>query len=195
MALVPYEFDAERFSRWMAYVLRHNPLRYGLQPDKHGFVDLEEFVMIAKRRYPSVSDDRLRSLIESGGAGRFEITGDRLRARYGHSIAIEPAGSPVEPPSRLYHGTEVGRSATILSEGLKPLERRMLHLSETVADALEVARRKADRPVVIRVEAGDAHRSGIPFYREGKVYLASRIPIQFLSLEPLPDILNTPASS
>ena len=193
MALVPYEFDAERFSRWMSYVLRHNPLRYGLQPDQHGFVDLEEFVMIAKGRYPSVSDDRLRSLIESGGAGCFEITGDRLRARYGHSIAIEPAGSPVTPPPRLYHGTEVNRSATILSEGLKPLERRMLHLSETVADAFEVARRKTDHPVVIRVQADDAHRAGIAFYREGKVYLASCIPGQFLSLESLPDVL--PASS
>jgi len=35
-----YEFDAERFSRWMAYVLRHNSARYGLQPDRHGYVDV-----------------------------------------------------------------------------------------------------------------------------------------------------------
>lgn len=53
--MIPYEFDAERFSRWMAYVLRHNPARYGLSPDRHGFVDVEEFLRIAQRRYPKTT--------------------------------------------------------------------------------------------------------------------------------------------
>jgi len=66
--LVPYEFDAERFSRWMSYVLRHNPTRYGLQPDRHGYVDLEVFFLIAKRRYPDVAAEQLRTLIEAGVA-------------------------------------------------------------------------------------------------------------------------------
>ena len=64
------------------------------------------------------------------------------------------------------------------------MDRRMLHLSETVADALQVARRKTDHPIVIRVQADDAHRAGIAFYREGKVYLVARIPPHFLTLEP-----------
>ena len=192
MALVPYEFDAERFSRWMAYVLRHNPARYGLQPDRHGYVDLEEFFLIATRRYPSVSPEQLRSLIEAGGSGRFQIAGSRLRARYGHSIPMEPPGPPIEPPARLYHGTEAFRIEAILSEGLKPMDRRMLHLSDTIEDALAVARRKTDQPVVVRILAREAHDAGIAFYREGKVYLASAIPPAFLHREPLPLALDVP---
>ena len=192
--MIPYEFDAERFSRWMAYVLRHNPARYGLQPDRHGFVDLEQFLALATRRYPSVSSKRLRELIDAQRTGRFEVAGERLRARYGHSISVEPVGPPVEPPARLYHGTELSRIETILSSGLSPTDRRMVHLSATVDDALSVARRKTDQPAVLRVVADAAHRAGIAFYQEGSVYLASVIPPIFLSLEPLSASPETPST-
>ena len=184
--MIPYEFDAERFSRWMAYVLRHNPVRYGLQPDRHGYVDFEEFLLIARRRYPHVTPERLRELIEASGSGRFEIAGHRLRARYGHSIPVEPAGSPVAPPARLYHGIDAARVTTVLAEGLKPVDRQLLHLSETLEDAVAIIRRRTEQPAVVRIDAARAHAAGIPFHREGKVHLAATIAPQFLSREPLP---------
>ncbi len=184
--MIPYEFDAERFSRWMAYVLRHNPVRYGLAPDRHGYVDFEEFLSIARRRYPRVTPERLRELIELGGAGRFEIAGNRLRARYGHSIAVEPAGPPVEPPPQLYHGIEAARAAAVLAEGLKPVDRQMLHLSGTLEEALAIIGRKTEQPVLLRIDAARAHAAGIPFYQEGKVFLALSVPAPFLSREPFP---------
>jgi len=190
--MIPYEFDAERFSRWMAYVLRHNPARYGLQPDRYGYVDFEEFFLIAQRRYPGVTPDRLRSLIEAGGSGRFEVSGTRVRARYGHSIPVEPAGPSVEPPARLYHGTDPNRTDAILAEGLKPMGRVMLHLSETIADAWQVASRKTDRPVIFRILAQEAHRAGVVFFREGKLFLTSHIPPQFLALERSPEAAPQP---
>ena len=193
--MIPYEFDAERFSRWMSYVLRHNPTRYGLQPDRHGYVDLEAFFLIARRRYPDVAPEQLRHLIEGGGSGRFEISNNRLRARYGHSIPIEPAGSPVEPPQRLYHGTEATHTEAIVTQGLQPMGRRLIHLSETVEDAIAVAMRKTPQPIVIRVLAAEAHIAGIVFYREGRVYLTAHIPAQFVALESIPAIFHPPATS
>jgi len=181
--MIPYEFDAERFSRWMAYVLRHNPARYGLQPDRHGYVDVEEFLLIARRRYPRVTPERLLEFIETGGTGRFEIAGNRLRARYGHSIVVEPAGPPVEPPARLYHGIDAARAGAALADGLKPSDRQMLHLSDTLEEALTIIRRKTEQPALLRIDAAGAHAAGIPFYREGKVYLVAFIPPAFLSLE------------
>jgi putative RNA 2'-phosphotransferase len=185
--MIPYEFNAERFSRWMAYVLRHQPDRYGLQPDRHGYVDLEEFLQVAKHRYPAQSPQRLRDLVESSERDRFEVVGGRVRARYGHSIPVEPLGPPVEPPPQLYHGTEATRIEAILASGLQPLDRRMLHLSQTIEEGLAVARRKTDRPAVFRIHAQAAHEAGVAFYRESKVYLVSRIPARFLSLEFLPE--------
>ena len=188
--MIPYEFSAERFSRWVAYVLRHNPERYGLEPDRHGFVDYDAFLQIAARRYPGLDLERLRGLVESGGSSRFEVAGGRLRARYGHSIPAEPVGPPVEPPPALYHGIDADRAESLLSDGLAPADRRMLHLSTTVDEALAIARRKTERPAALHVDAEAAHRAGVAFHREGAVYLADRIPATFLRLEPLPASLS-----
>ena len=71
---------------------------------------------------------------------------------------------------------------------------RLSHLSETIEDALSVARRKTESPVVFRVAAQEAHRAGIAFYREGKVFLVLHIPASFLSLEPLPASSVSPSA-
>ena len=130
----------------------------------------------------------MRGLIETRGSGRFEIAGNRLRARYGHSIAVEPAGPPVEPPAQLYHGTELNRTQAMLADGLKPMDQQLLHLSETIEEALSVARCRTDQPAVVRILAQEAHRAGIAFYKEGKVYLTAHIPPQFLTLESEPQL-------
>ena len=183
MPFVPYEFDAERFSKWMAYVLRHNPARYGLQADRHGFVDLEEFVRIAKRRYPQASEETLKQLIDAGTASRFELIENRLRARYGHSIPVQPSSEPVEPPAFLYYGLEAMRLPAVLAEGLKPLDRQLLHLSDRVEDAWAMIRRKTPHPAVVRVDAARASKDGILFYLEQKVNLAASIPAAYLRTE------------
>ncbi|MBI4341831.1 MAG: RNA 2'-phosphotransferase [Candidatus Omnitrophica bacterium] len=183
--MIPYEFNAERFSRWMAYVLRHNPERYGLQIDRHGYVNVEEFMKIAQRRYPDLSVDQLKDLIASSGSARFELAGSLVRARYGHSIPVEPVGPPVEPPPQLYYGTEAARLEALLDGGLSPVDRRMLHLSVAAEEALSIARRKTEQPAVIRVLAREASQAGVSFYLEGAVYLASFVPARFLQREPL----------
>jgi putative RNA 2'-phosphotransferase len=183
---VPYEFDAERFSRWMSYVLRHNPARYGLQPDRHGYVDLESFLTIAQRRYPGATAEQLRDLIQTGPEGRFELSGGRLRARYGHSIPIEPAGPAVAPPAKLYHGVDAARLDSLLAEGLSPASRQMVHLSESAEEALHIAQRRLEHPAVLGIRALEAHQAGVVFFREGRVYLTRHVPASFLSVEPIP---------
>ena len=184
--MIPYEFSAERFSRWMAYVLRHNPERYGLQADPHGYVDFEEFLRAAARRYPALPAEQLRGLIASAGPTRFDVTEGRIRARYGHTFPAAPVGAPADPPAQLYHGADAALAPRLLAEGLAPTDRTMLHLSDTVQDAVAVASKRAEQVAVIRIDARAAQAAGVPFYRESKVYLAPQIPAPFLSLEPLP---------
>ena len=192
--MIPYEFSAERLSRWMAYVLRHNPDRYGLQPDRHGAVDVETFLQVARQRYPELSWEQFQEFLTTEGSGRFELVSGRLRARYGHSIPVEPAGSPVEPLPQLYHGTDRSQLAEILAAGLSPTERRMIHLSETAEEAVTIARRKTENPALLRIRAQEASRAGVPFYRESNLYLALSIPAAFLSEEPLPASSSAPVS-
>ncbi len=185
--MIPYEFNAERFSRWMAYVLRHNPSRYGLSPDSHGYVDFAAFLAIARQRYPDLTSEQLRDLIHSqGSAERFEVTDTQLRARYGHSIPVSPSTQPVEPPARLYYGMDAIRVSFILKEGLKPSERQMLHLSEYAEDAWAIIQKKTNQPALLAIDAKRAHAEGLAFYREGKVYLAGPIAPGYLSIAPQP---------
>ena len=193
--MMPYEFDAERFSRWVAFVLRHHPERYDLKADRYGYVNLDELLRAAVRRYPDQTLQDLRGLIEERGRERFQVSGLQVRARYGHSIPVEPMGDPIAPPATLYHGTEAGRRDAAFSSGLRPMDRRMIHLSDTVEDALLVARRRTEQPLVLSIDAQAAHQAGISFYREGKVYLAFYIPAKFLALEPVgdPSMVSSPA--
>ena len=193
LGMLPYEFSAERFSRWMAYVLRHNPMRYGLTPDRHCYVDVEEFVRIARSRYPDLDPRRLQEFVETNASSRFEVTPTHVRARYGHSIAVEPVGGPVVPPPYLYFGTEADRAPAILAGGLTPMDRRVIHLSTTIDEALAIAKRKTERPAVFRVRAQEAHEAGIAFYRESSLYLVSHVPAEFLAPEPVP--ATSPTSS
>lgn len=181
--VVPYEFDAERFSRWMAYVLRHNPGRYGLLADRHGFVDLHLFEQIARRRYPQVEPQRLRELI-ANASDRFELSENRLRARYGHSIPVDPAGTPITPPAQLYYGLDAAQAEAAVREGLRPGERRLLHLSRQPEEALAVAGRKSPQPVLLRIDAQAAHAAGVAFYQEGSLYLTAAVPAAFLQAQP-----------
>jgi putative RNA 2'-phosphotransferase len=171
-------------------VLRHNPERYGLQPDRHGYVNLEEFLQIAARRYPDLGVDRIRALVEASGASRFEIAGDRVRARYGHSIAVEPVGPPVEPPAALFFGTDASSAEAIAAQGLSPADRRHLHLSTTPEEALTIAQRKTSHPVVFRIRAQEAHKSGVAFFKESELFLTAHVPPEFLVREPLPQSIG-----
>ena len=190
--MLPYEFEADRFSRWIAYVLRHNPSRYGLEPDRYGYVDFSAFAELAKRHAATMTLERLREFLIASGAERFEITGNRVRARYGHSIAVEPSGAPITPPEHLYHGTEHGQMAAIQRDGLQPIGRWMIHLSATFQEALAVAGRNTEQPMVVRILAREAHAAGIAFYQEGHVYLAAQVPPQFLCIEPMPSNALSP---
>ena len=47
-------------------------------------------------------------------------------------------------------------------------------------DALEVGRRKAQTPIILRIKAGLAHQNGIEFGREGDIFLVKAIPPDFI---------------
>ncbi len=81
---------------------------------------------------------------------RFEIKGDHISARYGHSHdkVQYPAG---EPPAVLYHGTNNKALAAILKEGLKPMGRQYVHLSEGTHFASFAGSRRGEL-VLLRID-------------------------------------------
>ena len=89
----------------------------------------------------------------------------------------------MEPPVKLYYGTARDLARSILREGLKPRDRRYVHLSSSIEDAQAIGKRRDPTPAVIVVDARDARQANIFFYSSGPLFLAETVPAQFLSLK------------
>ena len=177
-----------KLSKFLALILRHQPERFGLVLDEEGWASLSEVMEILRGlpnfRWATRAD--VLEIVEKGsgdGKRRFEVEGDRIRARYGHSVARPIRYTPCSPPARLYHGTSPEALPSIRREGLKPMGRQYVHLSLDPETAARVGSRHTAHPVVLTVRAAEAHAAGIEFYRaEESVYLARRVPPDFLEL-------------
>jgi len=163
-----------KVSRYMSYLLRHNP--EGLRIDRYGFVDLDELCRKLKKRFP-VDKSFIYRVVERGERKRFEIVGNRIRALYGHTIPVKMKLKEDRDTKVFYHGTTPEAASKILKFGLKPMRRLWVHLSPNIKIAREVGLRRTRRPVILKIDAETARKSGIRFYKAtDKVYLCSFVP-------------------
>ncbi|MBN1812346.1 MAG: RNA 2'-phosphotransferase [Anaerolineae bacterium] len=175
-----------KLSKFLALILRHQPERFALKLDDEGWASLSEVMEILQGlpnfRWAARAD--VMAVVEGGDGDdkwRFQVEGNRIRACYGHSLARPIRYETVIPPAVLYHGTSPAALEAIRREGLRPMERQYVHLSTDPKTAVQVGARYAERPVVLRVRAGDAHAAGIVFYQADEaVYLAKHVPPEFV---------------
>jgi len=172
----------ERVSRFLSFLLRHNPKQYSLQFDRQGFVPLSQLLALVQERFEGVTAAEVQNVITESDKKRFELIDGKVRATYGHSVPVELGLEPVVPPAELYYGTARDLAHNMLRAGLGPRDRQHVYLTESWAEALAVGRRKDPLPAVLVVSSLLAHGDGIRFYRSGKLYLTDQIPARFLSL-------------
>jgi putative RNA 2'-phosphotransferase len=184
--------DARRLvklSRFLALILRHQPERFALELDSGGWASLTEVIEILHGlpNFRGTTRADVISVVDEGsgdGSRRFEVKGGRIRARYGHSVAQPIRYDRCTPPPVLYHGTSRDRLPGIHQEGLKPMERQYVHLSLERKTAIRIGARHDDYPIVLTINASDAHAAGVEFYQADEaVYLTKFIPAAFLISE------------
>jgi putative RNA 2'-phosphotransferase len=173
---------AERISRFLSFLLRHNPKEYSLQFDRQGFVPWSQLLATVQERFEGVTETELENVVKGSDKKRFELVDGKVRATYGHSVPVELDLEPVQPPAQLYHGTARDLALNMLREGLKPRDRRHVYLSASVEQALAVGKRRDPLPAVLIVAAGSAYSDGIRFYSSGNLFLTDQVPARFLSL-------------
>ena len=171
-----------QLSKFVSGALRHFPDDAGLELDGAGWTPFLSLVAAVEGKYDWADERTLRAVVATDPKGRFERDGDRIRAAYGHSVdvALESGGDPV--PDTLYHGTAPRSVESILAEGLKPMNRQQVHLSDSVADALDVGSRHADDPVVLEIDAAAMQADGHDVTRRGTAtYTTDRVPSAYLA--------------
>jgi len=173
--------DFVAISRAVSHALRHEPWLYELELDVEGWARVEDVLRALRNQWNDLTKDDLARMIKASGKQRHEIKGDSIRALYGHSLAGKLKKTPAEPPQLLYHGTATDTIPLIQSSGLLPMNRQYVHCSVDISTAKQVGQRKAKQPVILTVEAAEAHRNGITFYEGNEqVWLADVIPLQFI---------------
>ena len=176
--------ELDHLGRVMTGILRHFPDRYGLTTDPHGWVSLPEMVRAIARKHPAyhwLRPMHLAAIAETDAKGRYEIRDDRVRATYGHTLEIDLDLPTENIPDRLYFPVTQEESAIVLEVGLKPSDRRKVHLSKTAAAARAAGKVRTPEPTILEIDARKARESGIVIMQAGKtVYLVDQIPAELL---------------
>jgi len=176
---VEHELKTE-VSRYMSYLLRHNP--ENLKMDKHGFVSLDKLLDKVKEHFQA-DKKFIFEIIEKSDRKRFEIVEDRIRALYGHTVPVKLELEEDKMVKILYHGTTLKAASKILKAGLKPMKRRWAHLSPTTEMATRVGLRRTEKPVVLKIDAEASRRNGTKFYKAtDNVYLCRYIQPEYVKL-------------
>jgi putative RNA 2'-phosphotransferase len=174
----------ERASRMLSYWLRHRPDAAGLELSDDGWAELARVIEALGREGATVSEIELRAVLSAPGKQRFELdeAGLRIRAREGHTVAVRIERPTPTPPERLYHGTVLRSLPSIRRQGLTPRGRTHVHLSESVEEAVAVARRRG-APVILEVRACELAAHGVRLERSSSgVWLAERVPPELVSV-------------
>ncbi len=171
-----------RTSKFLSYVLRHNPDALGLELDPDGWANVDTLLERARRDGRSIDRTLLEEVVARGEKERFSLSedGTKIRANYGHSIDVDLDLRAAAPPPHLYHGTAEHTLPAIREEGLRPQSRQHVHLSSTPDEARRVGSRHGS-PVVLTVNAQALHEAGHTLYRStDAVWLIDRVPPSFL---------------
>ncbi len=166
-------------SKYMSYLLRHNPK--GLDISKNGFVLIDDLLEKLREKYPNIDKKSLEKVIKHGKK-RFQIKNDKIRALYGHSIPVNISFEDEIDVDFLYHGTSERTAEKILKEGLKPQSRNKVHLSPSKNEAIQVGKRHISNPVILKIDVGKAIENNVNFFKAtDNVYLSDTIPAKYIS--------------
>ena len=175
--------DYIKLGKEIIYALRHAPWEYELEMDDKGFVDIEQLLSAIneENKYSKIIDKfDIIKVMEISNKKRLEIIGERIRAMYGRSFPMQIKYEEETPPAMLYHGTAKRFLNSIKKEGLKPMSRQYVHLSEDIETAKMVGRRDSD-PVILYIDTVEAIKAGVKFYKANdKVWLCKELLPQFI---------------
>ena len=172
-------------SKFLAYVLRHNPSDIQLELDEEGWASIDELIRNAKR-YKSmiIKFDDIKLVVDTCPKQRYSFSPNMylIRANQGHSLTtVNIAFEKRVPPDVLYHGTATRFLDSIFANGILPQSRTLVHLSEDFVTARTVGKRHGN-PVIIFVDALKMVEDGYEFFISvNGVWLTKEVPTKYIS--------------
>ena len=172
-------------SKFLSYILRHEPDAIGLVLSSDGWADINELIQLANTSGNNITLEQIHSIVESDKKGRFSISedGQCIRAVQGHSLkTVDLNLKETTPPANLLHGTAQRFIESIHNEGLLSQKRQYVHLTEDYDTAIKTGMRYG-KPVVLSIDSRKMQEEGYKFYQaENDVWLTSTVPSAFIAI-------------
>ncbi|MGD1318587.1 RNA 2'-phosphotransferase [Chryseobacterium sp. 2R14A] len=177
------EQKKKKISKFLSYVLRHHPELIGLNIDENGWANVDELITKSTKDSQGFTFEELDEIVQTNSKKRFAFNEDktRIRASQGHSIDINLALTPQQPPEFLYHGTAQNNIDSILENGIEKRSRQHVHLSIDKETATNVGMRHG-RPIILTISTEKMFDDGILFYlSENNVWLTDFVDAKYIS--------------
>jgi len=177
------ETEKKKISKFLSLILRHQPEAIHLELDENGWADIEELREKSARNKINFTLEELDEVVETNNKQRFAFNEDKtkIRANQGHSIDVDLALTPQQPPEYLYHGTAEINIPSILEKGIEKRSRQHVHLSSDKETATKVGMRHG-KPVILTIRTGLMFQEGIEFYlSENGVWLTDFVDAKYIS--------------
>jgi putative RNA 2'-phosphotransferase len=191
--------ELERIGRIMAGVLRHFPERFGLQMDGHGWVELRAFVdsvRQGKPHYHWLRPHHIVAIVETDPKGRYQLDGGMIRATYAHSVEVNLDDLPDANTDELYFPCSEEELDILLEHGLKPTDRKKIHLSGTVEKAVGAGKARIENPIILSIDVAKMSKDGQKVKRAGKaVYIADLVEPKYLKRLENVDVASVAAEA
>ena len=171
-------------SKFLSYLLRHEPDSLRLAMDAHGWVSIDQIIENSAASAAPITRAQIQEIVRSSAKQRFAISADgvKIRANQGHSVPVDLDLSPCLPPDELYHGTAEKNLLLIQATGLSRQSRHHVHLSSDPKTARQVGMRHG-KPIVFTIQASAMQAHGHLFYlTENGVWLSDCVPPEYLQL-------------
>ncbi len=176
------EKELKRISKFLSYVLRHQPDSIGISLNEQGWTSTTTLLEQMSLQGKKVNLEGLKEVVEKNNKQRFSFNEDlsMIRANQGHSVSLDLGYSAIEPPGVLYHGTATRFIDSIQKTGLEKRNRHHVHLSAETATAKNVGQRHG-KVIILDVHAKEMHEAGYKFFiSENGVWLTDHVPTDYI---------------
>jgi len=176
------ENQQHKLSKFLSFVLRHNPQRIGISLDLQGWTSIPILLEKMNAHGKKLDRETLEFLVATNNKQRYAINEatNQIRANQGHSIPIDLGYQPQRPPTTLYHGTAQQFIESIFKTGLEKRNRHHVHLSADLDTASKVGQRHG-KLVILEILTKEMNQDGYDFFlSENGVWLTEEVPVKYI---------------
>lgn len=172
-----------KISKFLSYILRHNPQSINLILDTEGWANIDELIERANATGKKFNRQQILKVVAEDDKKRFSLSDDKtnIRAAQGHSLkTVAIDFEALTPPIVLLHGTATRNMESIKQKGLIAGNRQYVHLTENNATATATGIRYG-KPVVLTIDSLAMHENGIEFFQaDNGVWLTAQVAPEYI---------------